>query len=84
MDPNDPGTPAEQASARPAYPRFYLPIVFWLGCLLLGFGLMAQHGSAIVGGALVMAWGVLLAVVAHVAQVARWRTRAERGEDRSG
>ena len=52
-------------------PRFYLPIVFWLGCVLLAFGLVTRHGSAIVGGALVMAWGLLLGLVAHWAQRAR-------------
>jgi len=54
-------------------PRFYLPIVFWLGCILLVFGLVAQHGSAIIGGVLVMAWGLLLGLVAHWAQRARAR-----------
>ena len=54
-------------------PRFYLPIVFWLGCILLVFGLFAQHGSAIIGGVLVMAWGLLLGLVAHWAQRARAR-----------
>ncbi|MET1060385.1 MAG: hypothetical protein ABWX84_12345 [Nocardioides sp.] len=54
-------------------PRFYLPIVFWLGCVLLAFGLVRQHGTAIVGGVLVMAWGLLLAVVAHWAQRSRAR-----------
>ena len=54
-------------------PRFYLPIVFWLGCALLVFGLVTRHGSAILGGALVMAWGLLLGLVAHWAQRARAR-----------
>jgi hypothetical protein len=54
-------------------PRFYLPIVFWLGCVLLAFGLVARHGTSIVGGVLVMAWGLLLAVIAHWAQRARAR-----------
>jgi hypothetical protein len=54
-------------------PRFYLPIVFWLGCVLLVFGLVARHGSAVVGGGLVMAWGLLLGLVAHWAQRARAR-----------
>ena len=54
-------------------PRFYLPIVFWLGCILLVFGLVAQHGSAIIGGVLVMAWGLLLGAVAHWAQRSRAR-----------
>ena len=54
-------------------PRFDLPIVVWLGCILHVFRLVAQHGSAIIGGVLVMAWGLLLGLVAHWAQRARAR-----------
>ena len=35
MDSSDPGEAGGADAARPAWPRFYLPIVFWLGCILL-------------------------------------------------
>ena len=66
MGSSDPGGPAARTQ-----PRFYLPIVFWLGCLLLAFGLITREGTPILGGALVMAWGLFLAAVAHWAKRAR-------------
>lgn len=79
MDSSDPGGPAEQTPRRPTQPRFYLPIVFWLGCVLLAFGLVTREGTPIVGGALVMAWGLFIGLVAHWAHRRRARSRTGQG-----
>ena len=80
MDDTDPGGPAEGTPRRPGQPRFYLPIVFWLGCILLAFGLVAGERTPIVGGALVMAWGLFIGAVAHWAHRTRAGNRTRRGE----
>jgi hypothetical protein len=52
--------------------------VFWLGLVMVGLGAVLRNGPALVAGALVMLWGLVLAVVAHWAQRKRARLRAER------
>ena len=79
MDSSDPGGPAEQTQPRPARPRFYLPIVFWLGCILLAFGLVTRESTYDPRGALVMAWGLFLGLAAHWAHRTRARTRTDPG-----
>ncbi len=78
MDESDAGGAAERAPRRPGQPRFYLPIVFWLGCILLAFGLFARERTPIVGGALVMAWGLFIGAAAHWAHRARAGSRTQR------
>ncbi len=78
MESSESGGPGDQPRGSTAYPRFYLPIVFWLGLVMVGLGAVLRNGPALVAGALVMLWGLLLAVVAHWAQRKRARLRAER------
>ena len=60
-------------------PRIYLPIVFWLGVAMTLLALVFTDRTWAVGGVLLMAWGLVLALIGHWAQRRR-RERAGRSQ----